>query len=89
MSRISSKGEAESTVVGRASVIKIFNHFSKVDEELAGVEWHSLPEEVLCSPGVYERFAHYMLFMYVIAEGNKNAGDPLKGGTPKQCTSAG
>ena len=39
--------------------------------------------DVLCSAPVYERFAHFLLFVYRSPAGVKNAGKPLDGDTPK------
>ena len=37
-----------------------------------------LPEKVVCSPEVYDKFAHWLVHTYIIEQGNKNAGEQLK-----------
>ena len=64
---IRAQGASASWSAQKKNVIRIFNLFLEVDEELskrAEKTWEVLPEEVLCGPDVYERFAYYMLNVY-------------------------
>lgn len=64
---IRAQGASASWSAQKKNVIRIFNLFLEVDEELskrAEKTWEVLPEEVLCFPDVYERFAYYMLNVY-------------------------
>eukprot|EP00966_Prymnesium_polylepis_P068570 1592940-Prymnesium_polylepis.1 len=53
----------------QTNVINIFNMFSAGDEELGGRKWQQLGTDVLCAPGVYERFAYYLSHVYEIGDG--------------------
>ena len=64
---IGAGGASVSWTGQKKNVIRIFNLFIEQDEELserAQKTWDALPEEALCSPDVYERFAYYMLNVY-------------------------
>ena len=67
---LSAKGGSISWKGQTANVGRIFNEFAEQDEEL-DADWDNLPEHVLCSAPVYERFAHFLLFVYVIRDGMK------------------
>ena len=54
---LSAKGGSVSGKGQNANVGRIFN---EQDEEL-DADWDNLPEDVLCSAPVYERFAHFLL----------------------------
>lgn len=42
-----------------------------------GSTWDALDEEVLCAHAIYERLAHFLVHVYKIPKGVKNAGFPL------------
>ena len=80
--RLSAKGSSKNWSKQQANVIRIFNKFCAQDDGLKDKVWEQLGEEVLAREPVYERFPHFMLHVWVIEEGNKNAGKALDGGTP-------
>jgi hypothetical protein len=64
---IGAGGASVSWTGQKKNVVRIFNLFIEQDEELskrAEKTWDALPEEALCGPDVYERFAYYMLNVY-------------------------
>ena len=64
---IGAQGASASWSSAKKNVVRIFNLFIEQDEELskcAEKTWHALPEEALCGPDIYERFAYYMLHVY-------------------------
>ena len=64
---IGAQGASVSWSSQKKNVVRIFNLFIEQDEELskcAEKTWHALPEEALCGPDIYERFAYYMLHVY-------------------------
>ena len=82
MAALSAKGKSPSWAGQQGNVKNIFNEFAEQDPEL-DTDWDNLDEATLCAQPVYERFAHFLLFVYLIPAGVKNAGNPLDGDTPK------
>ena len=82
MAALSAKGKSPSWAGQQGNVKNIFNEFAEQDPEL-DTDWDNLDEATLCAQPVYERFAHFLLFVYLIPAGAKNAGLPLEGDIPK------
>ena len=72
-------GDGDSDSWQKANVARIFTEFQEQDPELLSVEWDLLSSSVLCDRPVYERFAHFLVHVYLIPSGSKNAGLPLGG----------
>ena len=80
MAALTADGDSESWVLQKDNVARIleqFNEQDKGDNGVAGARWDSLPEKVLCRQPYYERLAHFLVYVYKIQEGKKNAGLPL------------
>ena len=61
---LSSKGHSQSWSSQQRNVVRIFNLMAEQDEKLSLLEehsWDKLPEQMLCSTPVYERYAYYLL----------------------------
>ena len=78
---LSSKGQSASWNAQQKNVVRIFDIFAEQDDELSArkYNWHVLPEEMLCEPGIYDRFAFYMLNIY--EPDSKRADERLDGST--------
>lgn len=64
---LSSKGMSQSWSSQQKNVVRIFDLFAEQDDELQALEehsWHALPEDVLSSPEVYERYAFFLMHIY-------------------------
>ena len=51
---LSSKGQSASWNAQQKNVVRIFDIFAEQDDELSArkYNWHVLPEEILCEPGL-------------------------------------
>lgn len=78
MAAIKGDGESESWLRQKANVARIFTEFQEQDTHLS-VSWELLSASVLCDRPIYERFAHFLVHVYVIPKGVKNAGLSLGG----------
>ena len=81
---LTSKGQSTSWSAQQKNVVRIFDLMAEQDEELSLLEehtWHTLPEQALCSPPVYERFAFFLLYTY--EPDAKKADEFLDGSTSK------
>lgn len=74
-------GQATSTVRGHANQITIFNEFlayiATEDEDLSrrwGADWSQVPEHELAQQEIWGYMATYLVEVYVIPAGSKNAG---------------
>ena len=76
MAAITPEGNSTSWLQQKANVARIFSQFQAQDPELS-VDWDDLAAAVLCARPVYERYSHFLVHVYVIAAGVKNAGMPL------------
>lgn len=77
---LSCRGDSTSWKKGKANGLRIFELFRQSDPALLvllPVPFCQLPEEVLNQQEVYGKFASYLLYTYVIADGNTNAGKHL------------
>ena len=57
----------------KGNVARIFQAFLEQDEETTGT-WDEQDEQTLCTPAIYERLAHFLVHVYKIPKGVKNAG---------------
>eukprot|EP00966_Prymnesium_polylepis_P284662 6576835-Prymnesium_polylepis.1 len=73
---ISPEGDGPSWLQQQANVARIFKAFVAQDSELT-VDWDLLGAVILCDKPVYARFAGFLVHVYVIPAGVKNAGLPL------------
>ena len=78
MAAIKGDGESESWLRQKANVARIFTEFQEQDTHLS-VSWELLSASVRCDRPIYERFAHFLVHVYVIPKGVKNAGLSLGG----------
>ena len=87
---VGSKGVSTSWNAGQSNVVRILNEFKNQDdalkklygeEYLKKTNWLDLPQELLASCPVYERFAYFLLHEYKITGGGKD-GKFLDGGSP-------
>uniref|UniRef100_A0A7S0Q1S6 Uncharacterized protein n=1 Tax=Coccolithus braarudii TaxID=221442 RepID=A0A7S0Q1S6_9EUKA len=76
MAATSPEGISNSWLQQKANVARIFSQFQAQDPELS-VNWEFLSPAVLCARPVHERFAHFLVHVYVIQAGVKNAGMPF------------
>ena len=79
MAALSAKGSSISWKGQQSNVKNIFNDFAEQDPEL-NTDWDNLDEATLCARPVYERFAHFLLFVYVTP--GSNPARPLDGDLP-------
>ena len=76
-------GDSDSWEAQKSNQKRIANQYLKEgvkDPALkakAGDDWDKMPEEVACSPAIYEGLAGYLCEGYTIAEGRINAGQRL------------
>ena len=75
-------GRLRSWLTQKSNVARIFELFIAQDNELrcnlrGSNTWDVLDEEVLCAHPIYERLAHFLVHVYKIPKGVKNAGFPL------------
>ena len=78
--KLSSEGDSESWNLGKANYLRLFDVFrTSHTAYLAAYPtgFQDLPEWVVSRRELYENFATYLLEVYIIAPGNKNAGQPL------------
>ena len=77
---LSSEGESESWNLGKSNYLRLFDVFRKSHTAYLAAypnAFQKLPECVVTRRELYEHFANYLLEVYIIAPGNKNAGQPL------------
>jgi hypothetical protein len=87
LAAIGSTGEGRSWGTQLNNVVRIFNEFVKHNDatldpkeakyQLIGKDFDDLDEKTLCDRSVYERFAHYLVHVYVKPEGTKGTGEHL------------
>ena len=87
LAAIGSTGEGRSWGTQLNNVVRIFNEFVKhndatldpkeAKQQLIGKDFDDLDEKTLCDRSVYERFAHYLVHVYVKPEGTKGTGEHL------------
>eukprot|EP00966_Prymnesium_polylepis_P261395 6037738-Prymnesium_polylepis.1 len=73
---ITPEGEGASWLQQQANVGRIFTLFVAQDSVLT-VDWDLLGAAILCDRPVYERFSGFLVHVYLIPAGVKNAGLPL------------
>ena len=63
---LSSKGQSASWNAQQKNVVRIFDIFAEQDDELSArkYNWHVLPEEILCEPGIYDHFAYIFAYIF-------------------------
>ena len=77
---VPSEGESESWDLGKANYLHLFNVFCNLHTAYLvayPTSFQDLPEFVVTTRELCEHFATYLLEVYIIAPGNKNAGQPL------------
>ena len=76
---ITPEGDGASWLQQQANVGRIFQLFVAQDSEpaIVGMHWDQLGAEILCDRPVYERFSGFLVHVYLIPAGVKNAGLPL------------
>ena len=70
-------GEAASWLTQKHNVVRIISEFLTQDADCRGVNWAQLESSVLCAKPFCERASHYLVHVYEIPSGVKNAGLPL------------
>lgn len=79
MAALTADADSDSWLQQKGNVARILNEFVAQDElsKDRPATWAALSEEVLCRPPFYERLSHYLVHVYEIPKGVKNAGMPL------------
>ena len=77
MAALRPDGESTSWLQQKQNVARIFDEFLRQDSFGLATDWGLLSASVLCDKPVYERFSHYLVHVYLIPAGVKNAGLPL------------
>ena len=77
MAALTPDGESTSWLQQKQNVARIFDEFLRQDSFGLATDWGLLSASVLCDKPVYERFSHYLVHVYLIPAGVKNAGLPL------------
>ena len=76
MAAITAEADSDSWLQQKGNVARIFDQFLAQDE-LDGNTFDALAEEILCARPIYERLGHFLVHVYKIPTGVKNAGYPL------------
>ena len=73
---IGEHGTSHSVITSHQSVMRIFDLYRNTTNPVTR-ELKELNTETLCTKGIYERFAHFMGYVYRIPTGSRGAGSPL------------
>jgi hypothetical protein len=76
MATITAEADSDSWIQQKSNVARIFDLFLAQDE-VGGNTFDALAEEVLCDRPIYERLGGFLVHVYKIPPGVKNAGFPL------------
>ena len=77
MEEITADGDSESWALQKSNVARISEQFHAQEEECNGHSFDTLPEAIVCAQKYYERLATFLVRVYKIPVGKKNAGFPL------------
>ena len=77
MPAITGDGESTSWLQQKQNVARILGEFLAQDTEGLATDWALLSSSVLCDRPFYERALHFLVHVYLIPKGVKNAGLPL------------